>query len=177
MTMPPKSRESIQNYRTPEPFFRWLNQSFGFTLDAAADEDNALCPKFYTPDVDGLAQCPRGEVIWINPPFKQIKWWLAWAEARAEDGNTVVMLLPASVETKWFRRYVTRGEIAFLTPRLPYLHPDPAQRSKKKGPPGASMLVVFRPGAMRAANDDVEATILEIPHEVMREIRAQLDAA
>ena len=174
----PKSRESIQNYRTPRPFWDWLNEMFAFTLDAAADEHNALCPKYYTEATNGLAQSWAGEVVWVNPPFKQIKKWLEKAEHAADfEDATVVMLLPAALETRWFRYYGTRGDIAILTPRLPYIHPDPAQRSKKKGPPLGSMLVVFRPGIIRAANDDFHATILEIPEPVIKACRAILKEA
>lgn len=155
----PKSTAGTQNWRTPPELFAWVNSQFNFTLDAAADPENALCPKFYTAEDDGLSHSWAGEVVWVNPPFKQIKAWLAKAVYEVErNGAIVVMLLPAATETRWFRTYAARGQIAFLTPRVKYVHPDGVTRN---GPPIGSMLVIF--DGLRAANDDVEATIMELP--------------
>lgn len=175
----PKSTESQQAYRTPRAFFAWLHAAYHFTLDAAADASNALLPKFYDADIDGLAQTPTGEVIWINPPFKRIKAWITWAIERAEAGNRVVMLLPASLETEWFREYAARGDVACLYPRLPYINPDQAERAKKQGPPCASILVEFGPELKGVEIDRsvVPVRMLAIPDEVMDAVRAELKEA
>lgn len=185
----PVSTESQQAYRTPRPFFEWVHSVYGFTLDAAADAENALLPRFYSEADDTLKQTPVGERIWINPPFKRIKAFIKWAIERARAGNLVVMLLPSSLETEWFRCYATQGEVAVLWPRLPYIHPDPAERPKKQGPPCTSILVHFAP-EMFAANEDAEGladvgdgpgavtvSLLEIPEPVIKACRALLREA
>ncbi len=156
----PKSTSGTQNWRTPPELFAWADRQFNFTLDAAAAADNALCKKFYTEFDNGLMQSWAGEVVWVNPPFKQIKIWLAKAVYEVECNKaTVVMLLPAATETRWFRQYVTRGEIAFLTPRVKYVHPDGMTRN---GPPIGSMLVAFVPGKLRFADDEITCAILDM---------------
>lgn len=42
------------NYCTPQGFFDRLNAEFNFALDAAASDKSAKCPKYYTPETDGL---------------------------------------------------------------------------------------------------------------------------
>lgn len=42
------------DYCTPQEFFNRLNTEFHFTLDAAATDETAKCPVYYTPETDGL---------------------------------------------------------------------------------------------------------------------------
>lgn len=44
------------NWCTPQEFFDELNAEFHFALDAAATDKSAKCPKYYTPETDGLKQ-------------------------------------------------------------------------------------------------------------------------
>ena len=39
---------------TPQDFFDALNREFSFTLDAAATDKTAKCPRYFTPETDGL---------------------------------------------------------------------------------------------------------------------------
>src|SRR5688572_7206513 len=55
--------------RTPAALFRKLHAEFGFTLDAAASDVNALCPRYFTRDQDALGQDWGTDVVWLNPPF------------------------------------------------------------------------------------------------------------
>ncbi|QMT34817.1 adenine methyltransferase [Neisseria wadsworthii] len=43
-------------WATPQDFFDKLNAEFGFETDVCALPENAKCPVFYTPEVDGLKQ-------------------------------------------------------------------------------------------------------------------------
>ena len=54
-------------WETPQGFFDELNKEFHFTLDVCALPENAKCPRFYTPEQDGLKQ-PWEGVCWCNPP-------------------------------------------------------------------------------------------------------------
>jgi len=61
-------RSRTTEWATPQGFFDGLHAEFGFTLDVAAQEGNAKCPDYWTPDDDGLAQ-PWEGMCWMNPPY------------------------------------------------------------------------------------------------------------
>lgn len=44
------------DWETPQALFDELNAEFGFSLDAAASESNAKCPRFFTERENGLIQ-------------------------------------------------------------------------------------------------------------------------
>lgn len=41
-------------WETPPEFFAALNSEFNFMLDACASPDTAKCPRYFTPEDDGL---------------------------------------------------------------------------------------------------------------------------
>ena len=90
-------------WETPQDFFDMLDAEFGFTLDAAADAQNHKCPRYYTREQDGLKQ-PWPGAVWCNPPYgRQIDKWVQKASyENAVNNNTIVMLLPARTDTRWF---------------------------------------------------------------------------
>ena len=135
----PKSHE----WETPPEFFRALDDEFRFALDAAASLDNTLCTHFYSQDVNGLlydwtwADGP----VWVNPPFgSAIGKWVRKSYDQSQDGATVVMLIPARTETRWWHDYVMRSaEIRFVRGRLRF-------SGSNVNAPFPSVVVVFRPG-------------------------------
>ena len=44
------------NWSTPQWFFDQCNQKYQFNFDVCALPDNAKCPVYFTPEVDGLKQ-------------------------------------------------------------------------------------------------------------------------
>ena len=108
-------------WETPQTFFDELNQEFGFTLDACAVPDNAKCERYYTPEQDGLSQ-PWDGVVWCNPPYgRDVGEWVQRGLMASKDGATVVMLLPARTDTKWFHDYIYgKAEIRFVRGRLKF---------------------------------------------------------
>ena len=131
-------------WETPQEFFDALNSEFHFELDVCALPSNAKCAKYYTPKTDGLAQ-PWNGVCWCNPPYgRQIGLWVQRASEAAKLGNTVVMLIPARTDTKWFHKYIymkQNVEIRFVPGRLKFERAAGARNSA----PFPSMVVVFRP--------------------------------
>ena len=128
-------------WETPQSFFDDLNEEFHFDLDVCALPENAKCPRFYTPDDDGLAQPWDGLCNWCNPPYgRQIAKWVERAHITAISGvGTTVMLLPARTDTKWFHDYIyEQAEIRFIKGRLKF-------GNSKNSAPFPSMIVVFRP--------------------------------
>jgi phage N-6-adenine-methyltransferase len=124
---------------TPQAFFDGLHAEFGFTLDVAAQPGNAKCARYFTPEDDGLAQSWTG-VCWMNPPYgKQIGEWVAKAHASAQQGATVVCLLPARTDTRWWQRYcVPPAHIDFVRGRLTF-------EGANNPAPFANAVVIFRP--------------------------------
>lgn len=56
-------------WETPASFFAVLDSEFHFTLDVCARPENAKCPRFFSPEQDGLRQSWAGEICWMNPPY------------------------------------------------------------------------------------------------------------
>lgn len=125
-------------WATPQDFFDKLNEEFRFTMDVCATADNAKCDRFYTKEDDGLTQPWIGRV-WMNPPYgRTIGHWMRKAYLSAQQGATVVCLVPARTDTAWWHDYAAYGEVRFVRGRLRFGgHPNPA--------PFPSAVVVFRP--------------------------------
>ncbi len=126
-------------WETPQDFFDRLNEEFHFDLDVCALPANAKCERYFTPEMDGLSQQWKG-VCWCNPPYgREIGAWVQKASYEATVGQTVVMLLPARTDTRWFHDWIYgKAEISFIRGRLKF-------GGCKNSAPFPSMVVVFRP--------------------------------
>lgn len=115
-------------WETPKDFWSVLNEEFKFTLDAAASHENHLTPLYSTVDgtylsfggatvklssMDGLEYPWEGESVWCNPPYdRTLDQWVTKAidvtkGPRGDGKTTVVLLLPPSVDTKWYHKIMT----------------------------------------------------------------------
>lgn len=123
-------------WETPQDFFDKLNEEFHFELDVCALPENAKCDRYYTPDRDGLKQEWNG-VCWCNPPYgRDIRKWMKKAY---ESNTTVVCLVPARTDTKWFHDWVLgKAEIRFVKGRLTF-------GDSKHQAPFPSIVVIYRP--------------------------------
>ena len=102
------------DYETPPEIFDPLNDEFGFTLDVAANDDNAKCERYFTELQDGLVQ-PWDGVCWMNPPFGRVmKKWVKKAYDEWKNGTTVVCLLPSRTNTAWWHDWVIPSEVRFI---------------------------------------------------------------
>lgn len=126
-------------WATPLSFFESLNAVFKFETDVCATAENAKCQNFYTTEQDGLSQEWRGS-CWMNPPYgKTIGAWVEKAYKSAkENGATVVCLLPARVDTRWWHDHCAKAEVFFVKGRIKF-------GDAKSGAPFPSAVVVFRP--------------------------------
>jgi phage N-6-adenine-methyltransferase len=143
-----------QEWETPRALLDKLAQEFNFTLDAAASEANAKFKKFYTAEIDALAQEPGqwkydagAGVIWINPPYgRVIAKWTARALAESRLGAKIVMLVPSRTDTKYFHEHLIHGAIRFLPSRLHFeLDGKPVldKNGKPQAAPFPSAIVIF----------------------------------
>ncbi len=129
---------SRDDWETPQYLFDALNAEFRFEIDVCAVASNAKCKKYFSPDLDGLSQKWTG-VCWCNPPYgSTISCWVEKAFYEAQKGATVVLILPVRSDTKWWQKYVMRGEIRFFAGRLKF-------GSSKNSAPFPSAVVIFRP--------------------------------
>lgn len=122
-------------WSTPQDLFDKYNEIYQFETDVCALPENAKCEKFFTPEMDGLKQEWTG-VCWCNPPYgRQIG---KWVEKACKSFATVVMLIPARTDTKWFHDYcLPYGKIEFLRGRLKF-------GGCENPAPFPSMIVVFK---------------------------------
>ena len=132
---------ATDNWSTPQDFFDKLNDEFHFTLDVCADENNHKCEHYYTKEIDGLSR-PWVGTVWCNPPYgRKIGEWVRQAYLSSHIGSaTVVMLLPARTDTRWFHEYIynkSNTEIRFIKGRLKF-------GGCKNSAPFPSMVVIFR---------------------------------
>jgi site-specific DNA-methyltransferase (adenine-specific) len=89
---------------TPRELFKELDEEFGFSLDAAATAENALCSQYFTAEDDGTAQSWADHVVFCNPPYS-VKWlgrFTAKALEEARKGVFSVLLLPCKTDQQWF---------------------------------------------------------------------------
>lgn len=126
-------------WETPQYLFDQLNQEFKFEVDVCALPQNAKCPKYYTPSDDGLARRWEG-ICWMNPPYGREIWkWVAKAYYSSRAGIcTVVCLLPARTDTRWWHEWCMKGEVRFIKGRLKF-------SQSKNNAPFPSAVVIFRP--------------------------------
>ena len=134
------------DWETPQDFFNKLNEEFHFTLDPCSTLDSAKCPKYYTPEDDGLSKDWQGETVFCNPPYskksKDKPGQEAWIKKCYEEGQkpntTVVMLLPSRTDTIAFHTYIYhKAEIRFIKGRLKF-------GGSKDAAPFPSMVIIYK---------------------------------
>ncbi|WP_025740901.1 DNA N-6-adenine-methyltransferase [Salinivibrio socompensis] len=103
--------------QTPPWLFHAFDAEFHYDLDAAALDESALCERYYTPKIDGLAQDWSKELafngvprVWINPPFSNILPWIEKAKEQRERGVLTTLLVPHENRAEWWP-YDTASEI------------------------------------------------------------------
>jgi len=126
-------------WATPRWLFASLSAEFDFDLDPCSTHENCLCANHYTKTEDGLRQNWSDAVVFMNPPYgRRIGMWIRKAYDSAQQGATVVCLIPARCDTVWWHRYAMKGEIRLLKGRLKF-------GDSKNSAPFPSAIVIFRP--------------------------------
>jgi site-specific DNA-methyltransferase (adenine-specific) len=161
-------------WSTPQELFDELDKEFGFKVDVCATHENSKCEVFFSKSTDGLkAQWHDWLICWMNPPYGNpeepckpnckkkkcvkrgyhiteyipgVKDWVKKAYMESCEGATVVCLLPARTDTKWFHRFIwdkysqkpqPHAEVRFLEGRLHF-------GGAENPAPFPSIIVVFR---------------------------------
>jgi site-specific DNA-methyltransferase (adenine-specific) len=99
--------EKRDHYRTPRHVYAALDAEFRFDLDP--------CPLSEAPLLDGLSESWAGRRVFCNPPYSDIRPWLA----RAREAAVAVYLVPAKTDTIWWHDHALKAdEIRFIKGRL-----------------------------------------------------------
>ena len=132
---------SSDEWYTPQKLFDYLDMIFDFTLDPCANGINPLKQniKEFTIDDDGLIQDWSNHVVFCNPPYSQIKKWVAKCYHEYLKGTKICLLIPVRTDTSYFHDYIYNKEnikIDFIRGRLKF-------SNCKNSAPFPSMLVYF----------------------------------
>lgn len=126
--------ERSQRWATPPEFFEGLHEEYGFTLDGAAESDNALLPRFMEIWLWDPSSW-KGERVFCNPPWSNIP---PFVEIAAE-ADLAVLLVPARTNCRWFHRALDLGaSVRFFKPKLKFV-------GAKHVSPVDCVLLVFSP--------------------------------
>lgn len=127
-------------WATPQDFYDKLDKEFHFNLDPCALPENAKCNKFFTPESNGLLQSWGGYVVFCNPPYgrKLYDWVEKCYNESKKPKTTVVMLIPARTDTRYFHEFIYHKakEIRFIRGRLKF-------GKSKNSAPFPSMVIIF----------------------------------
>lgn len=136
-----RTKKSKDVYETPPYFFELLSENITFTLDPCSSDENHLCDKYYTIEDDGLKQDWRGENVFVNPPYSNIKEWVEKCYEEGKKAHTmVVLLIPSRTDTRYWHDYIMHAnEILFCKGRISFY------LDGEKGGPAAfpSAVIVF----------------------------------
>jgi len=125
-------------WETPQDIFNDLDKELGpFTLDVCASETNHKTSIYFSKEENGLIQDWGGHTCWMNPPHSENAKWVKKAyNESCKPNTTVVCLLPARTDTRWFHRYCVKGRIWFIKGRLKF-------GDSENSAPFPSMVVIF----------------------------------
>lgn len=136
-------------WATPQPLFDWLDDQYHFNLDPCCTKATAKCKNYFTIADNGLKQpwAKHGSVF-MNPPYgREIVQWMKKAYEESLEGATVVCLVPARTDTKWWEDYCLQADnILFLIGRVKFIENGVAL---KAGAPFPSAIITFLPPAVK----------------------------
>jgi hypothetical protein len=159
-----------KTWTTPPWLFELLDAEFGFSTDLASLTTTALAPAFFAVDhddpdrcdtlawtpfevamtvvLDAEAQNRPTAVAFANPPYgaKENLAWARFLRAVADQGVTVVAVVPVSTAAKYWQENFMRGEVRLLDRRLSYGHPGDDGSEKRGSADFSSAVIVMRPG-------------------------------
>jgi phage N-6-adenine-methyltransferase len=129
---------------TPAEIFEPVRREFGITLDVCAEPWSATCARYFSPEMNGVAQDWGTDICWMNPPFSQVKIWLPKAVASAQAGATVICLVKHTPGVGWWRQHIPPEAEVRALGRVRFLHPDTHVQAKYVAG-FDSALVILRP--------------------------------
>ena len=133
-------------WRTPKYLFDALNSEFDFDVDVCASEENKLCEYFFNEQRSALTNhwySASGGASFMNPPYSKTQEFLQRAAQQAKEHNlTVVALVNANTDTKWFKGAVaSANEIRLITGRVGFINET---GNKASGNTKGQCLIIWR---------------------------------
>jgi phage N-6-adenine-methyltransferase len=118
-----------QGHRTPREFLDAVERRFGYiSWDLAATDGHETGPEGarWTPNDDALVQhwdLPAlGPVRWLNPPFANIRPWVAKLDAECRElPRWTLCLVPYSAGTKWWLDHVHEKCVVYSVGRMKFV--------------------------------------------------------
>ena len=128
-------------WETPRDIYQKLDDEFKFTLDPCCTKETAKCEKFFTKTDDGLSKSWEHDTVFVNPPYgREIGGWVRKAYEEFLKGATVVMLIPARTDTKYWHKYIfNKAEVRFMKGRVKFLQ----NGIEKQSAPFPTAIVVY----------------------------------
>lgn len=127
-------------WETPDSLFKQLDQEFHFEMDAAATKENAKTKLSLNEKQDAL-KCEWEDPAFCNPPYSLIAKFMKKAYEEACKGKTIVCLIPARTDTRYFHDYCMKAsEIRLIKGRLKFSNPTMEKTTSATFP---SCIVVF----------------------------------
>lgn len=148
-------------YQTPLPLYKTLDAEFRFEIDLAASAENRLARAYLWGPCLSSPNCAcglcftgiRDTSVWCNPPYDDLRPWVARFASLAADHNTVVALLQVDPTTRWWATMVESvHELRFTGRRVNFVHPPTCNCeacTKGVAPAGnnkGSVIAIWRPG-------------------------------
>ena len=130
------------DWRTPLWLYKRLDQDFHFGLDAAATDENALAPAWFTAEDNALKHSWRGYGnVFCNPPYSRVlnRDFVKHAVDQLDGTFYISMLLVSKTSVPWWHDDVlpVAEAIGFVRGRLKF-------QGAKIGAPFPSCVVVFK---------------------------------
>lgn len=144
-----QKRPEHQNWRTPTAVFKALDDEYGFSVDLFADDENHLCPLYFTEANSAFEhQWCFDTPAFGNPEYKRgfIEKALDYAidQVRVKKNLPAVGLLVPMSATKWFSKALRTCEVHLFEQRIRFTPPPQAVR-KKSGSNFSNAFVIIRP--------------------------------
>lgn len=134
-------------WQTPKEIFDSLDREFDFDIDICASDENALCISYFTEDISALLNewdsVYNHATCFLNPPYSQTEVFLNRASDQAKKHNiTVVALVNANTDTKWFAECATTAnEIRLISGRVGFIA---SNGKKSNGNTKGQCLIIWR---------------------------------
>lgn len=150
------------DWGTPPEMFDALDAVFEFGLDVAANGRNKKHDTWCGPNNPNPSRCDGLTADWVkiihddcnmpaafmNPPYSReakmpIEAWIQKAYEESQRGLTVVGVVPAAVQTKWWQAYARKADQIWLIPHRVSFVPPPGRTGTSAGVNTA--VVIWRP--------------------------------
>ena len=119
-----------QGARTPREFLDAVENRFGLIdFDLAATGGHQVTGedslRYFSPEMDSLKQdwsIGLGRVVWLNPPFANIRPWVAKLDAECRNlPRWTLCLVPASMGSHWWNDHVIGKCFALGVTRMTFV--------------------------------------------------------